>query len=269
MATISEAQRDEAVEFFRHIQGELLSAFERVDGQAKCQTKSWDRPGGGGGTMGVIRGRVVEKAGANVSVVHGEKYPNMESEYAGKPFFASGVSTITHMYNPFAPIGHMNVRIFTVGDTFWFGGGADLTPMMKFEEDTEMFHDRLRKACELHPEKDAYEKYSKWCDEYFYIKHRKEIRGVGGIFFDHLKGEFTTLFPFVKAVAEAYVDVFPKILDKRKETAFTEVQKDDQLRWRARYAEFNLVYDRGTKFGLESDGNIEAIFVSMPPTVKW
>ena len=129
---ITEQQRDRSVEFFRDVQDRLLKAFENVDGQAKSTTKEWNRPGGGGGRMGIIRGEVVEKAGANVSVVHGEKYPNMESEYAGKPFFASGVSTITHMYNPYAPIGHMNVRIFTVGDTFWFGGGTDLTPFMKF-----------------------------------------------------------------------------------------------------------------------------------------
>lgn len=267
--TITEAQRNEAVEFFKDVQNRLLSAFENVDGEAKADTKEWDRPGGGGGRMGVIRGNTVEKAGANVSVVHGERYPNMESEYAGKPFFAAGVSTITHMYNPKAPIGHMNVRIFTVGDTFWFGGGADLTPFIKYEEDTKLFHDALKKACEKHADKDAYEKYSKWCDEYFYIKHRKSVRGVGGIFFDFLKGDFEELFPFVKATADAYVETFPKILNRRKLEKFTEEEKEGQLFWRGRYAEFNLVYDRGTRFGLESDGNIEAIFVSMPPVVKW
>jgi coproporphyrinogen III oxidase len=266
---ITEAQRDDAVAFFKDVQDRLLAAFEKIDGNSKAERTEWDRPGGGGGRMGVLRGKIVEKAGANVSIVHGAKYPNMESEFAGKPFFASGVSTITHMYNPYAPIGHMNVRIFTVGDTFWFGGGADLTPFMKFEEDTNMFHAALQKACEKHTDSEAYEKYKKWCDEYFYIKHRKSIRGVGGIFFDQLKGDFDTLFPFVKAVANAYVETFPKILEKRKDTPFTEEEKDGQLFWRGRYAEFNLVYDRGTKFGLESDGHIEAIFVSMPPMVKW
>lgn len=267
--SISDYKRDQVVDFFKETQEKLLSAFEAVDGAAKRATKEWERPGGGGGKMGVIRGETVEKAGANVSVVHGESYPNMESEFAGKPFFASGVSTITHMYNPYAPIGHMNVRLFTVGDTFWFGGGADLTPMMKFAEDTELFHESLKKACDSHPDKDAYIKFSKWCDEYFYIKHRKDIRGVGGIFFDHLKGDFDTLFNFIKATANAYVDTFPKILSRRKDTPFSDTEKDAQLYWRGRYAEFNLVYDRGTKFGLESDGNIEAIFVSMPPIVKW
>lgn len=267
--SISKAQKDEAVEFFKDVQNRLLASFEKVDGHAKAESKEWDRPGGGGGRMSVLRGKVVEKAGANVSIVHGEKYPNMESEYAGKPFFASGVSTITHMYNPYAPIGHMNVRIFTVGDTFWFGGGADLTPFMRFEEDTTLFHNALKKACEKHWDKNAYEKYSAWCDEYFYIKHRKEIRGVGGIFYDHLKGDFDQVFGFVKATADAYAEVFPIILERRKAHPFTEDEKEAQLYWRARYAEFNLVYDRGTKFGLESDGNIEAIFVSMPPTVKW
>ena len=266
---ITDDQRNSAVDYFKNVQTRLLEAFEQIDGTAKAETKEWERPGGGGGRMGVIRGKVVEKAGANVSVVHGEKYPNMESEFAGKPFFASGVSTITHMQNPYAPIGHMNVRIFTVGDTFWFGGGADLTPFMKFDEDTELFHNSLRDACKKHADPKAYEKYSKWCDEYFYIKHRKSVRGVGGIFFDHLKGQFNEIFPFVKATADAYVKTFPEILNKRKVTPYTEEEKDGQLYWRGRYAEFNLVYDRGTKFGLESDGNIEAIFVSMPPVVKW
>lgn len=266
--SVSESQKKTAVDFFKDVQERLLAAFEQVDGQAKAERKPWQRPEGGGGTIGVIRGQVVEKAGANVSEVYGEKYPAMEGEFKDKPFFASGVSTITHMYNPYAPIGHMNVRLITAGDTFWFGGGADLTPFKKFAEDTEEFHSCLRDACKLHSP-DSYQRFSKWCDEYFYIKHRKEIRGVGGIFFDYLKGDFDQLFPFVQATANAYVTVFPKILQRREGTSFTEAEKDAQLYWRGRYAEYNLVYDRGTKFGLMTGGNYEAIFVSLPPVVKW
>lgn len=272
---LDQSQKKQAVDLFFDVQNRLAAAFEDVDGKAKIEKKSWERDGealenlgSGGGTMAVIRGDVVEKAGVNVSEVYGKKYPSIESEYAGKPFFAAGVSTITHMYNPYAPIGHMNVRVFDVGDTFWVGGGADLTPFMKFDEDTTMFHEDLKKACKLWSDT-AYDKYSKWCDEYFYIKHRQSIRGVGGVFFDYVKGDFDKCLAFITAVANSYVETFPKILNKRKDTSFTDEEKDAQLYWRGRYAEFNLVYDRGTKFGLMSGGNTEAIFVSMPPVVKW
>ncbi|MFK7823138.1 MAG: oxygen-dependent coproporphyrinogen oxidase [Oligoflexales bacterium] len=266
--SVSETQKKIAVDFFKEVQDRLLLAFEKVDGQVKAERKPWQRPEGGGGIIGLVRGQVVEKAGANVSEVFGDKYPAIEGEHKDKPFFASGVSTITHMYNPYAPIGHMNVRLITVGDSFWFGGGADLTPFKVFPEDTEEFHESLKEACKLHAS-DSYDRFSKWCDEYFYIKHRKEIRGVGGIFFDYLKGDFDTLFPFVQATANAYATVFPKLLMRRKDSQFSEEEKEAQLYWRGRYAEYNLVYDRGTKFGLMTGGNYEAIFVSLPPVVKW
>ena len=171
--SVSDTQKKMAVDFFKDVQNRLLSAFETVDGEVKAERKPWQRPDGGGGTIGLVRGKVVEKAGANVSEVFGEKYPAIEGEFKDQPFFASGVSTITHMYNPYAPIGHMNVRLITVGDSFWFGGGADLTPFKEFPEDTAEFHDSLKEACKLHAS-DSYDKFSKWCDEYFYIKHRKE-----------------------------------------------------------------------------------------------
>ena len=266
---LEEDLKNEAIHFFEDIQNKLLTAFEQVDGTAKATKKTWDREQGGGGTMGVIRGSVVEKAGANFSKVYGEKYPGGESEFKDRPFFASGVSTITHMMNPFAPIGHMNVKLITAGSTFWFGGGADLTPFKPFEEDTEQFHQSLKDACQLYGGTATYEKFSSWCDEYFFIKHRKEVRGVGGIFFDFLKGSFEDIYPFVQATAKAYVDTFPEILNRRKNHPYTEEDKDAQLYWRGRYAEYNLIYDRGTKFGLSSGGNHEAIFVSLPPVVKW
>lgn len=265
---LTEEQKTTAMNLYKEVQQKLGKAFEEVDGQARFETSSWNREDGGGGTMGVIRGNVVEKAGANFSAVFGKEYPAIEGEHKGKPFFASGVSTITHMMNPYAPIGHMNVRILDVGDTFWIGGGADMTPFMKFDEDTALFHQRLKDACSMLGA-DAYDKYSKWCDEYFYIAHRQSIRGVGGIFFDYLKIDFDQAMSFQKAVCDAYLDAFIAILKKRKDTPYTPEEKVEQEYWRGRYAEFNLVYDRGTRFGLMTGGNIDAIFVSLPPVVRW
>lgn len=269
MGALSAAEKDAFKILLNSVQDRLLAAFERIDGQAKSTRTSWDREEGqGGGTMGVLRGPIVEKAGCNVSAVSGPEYPAIEGEYKGKPFWAAGVSTITHMYNPMAPIAHMNVRCIEVGDGFWVGGGADLTPFKEFPEDTADFHAALAKACEfLGPE--TYSKYTKWCDEYFYIPHRKSIRGVGGIFFDYLKGDFQKLVEFLRLVTDAYVDVYPKILERRKNLPFTPEEKEAQLYWRGRYAEFNLAWDRGTRFGLMTGGNTEAIFVSLPPVVKW
>ena len=271
---LTSQQKDRAVALFQSVQARLAEAFETLDGSARVQFKRWEKPtrqdgsAAGGGTMGVIRGAVVEKAGANVSAVAGDRYPALEGEHKDKPYFAAGVSTITHMYNPHAPIAHMNVRLLEVGDTFWVGGGADLTPFIKYDEDTRAFHAALQAACVPRGE-DVYEKYRVWCDEYFYIPHRQSTRGVGGIFFDYLKGDFDELLDFLDAVSGAFVRVYPEILRRRKDLAFTPEEKDAQLYWRGRYAEFNLAYDRGTKFGLMSGGNIEAIFVSMPPVVKW
>ncbi|MFK7872607.1 MAG: oxygen-dependent coproporphyrinogen oxidase [Oligoflexales bacterium] len=265
---LNEEQKQRAEKFFQDLQDRLMARLEEVDGSSKAERKSWERPGGGGGRMSVLRGEVVEKAGVNFSSVQGDEYPSIEEQYKGKPFTAMGTSTVTHMMNPYAPIGHMNVRMLQVGDDFWFGGGGDLTPCIEFEEDTKSFHAALKKACDQYrPE--AYDEYSKWCKEYFYIKHWKSERGVGGVFFDYVKGDFEEVFAFVQNVANAYVQVFPDILLKRRDTSYTEEEKEKQLRWRGRYAEFNLAYDRGTRFGLMTGGNPEAIFVSLPPVVKW
>lgn len=256
-----------ATSLFTKVQNDLTSRLAEVDGEAQFEKKSWDRPTGGGGTMAVLRGKKVEKAGVNVSTVWGSDYPALD-EHKGKPFYAAGVSTIGHMFNPHAPIGHMNIRMIAVGDQFWVGGGADLTPYIRYEDDVQEFHARLRDVCEAF-EVHSYYRFSKWCDEYFFIKHRNEIRGIGGIFFDYLTGDFEKLLNFLDSVAMAYCDIYPRILKRRVSLPFTEVQKEGQLYWRGRYAEFNLVYDRGTKFGLMTGGNIDAIFVSLPPVVKW
>lgn len=271
---LTDAQKQAAVTLFRSVQAKLGAAFEGLDGGAAFERKTWEKgpnPSGrpaGGGTMGVLRGKVVEKAGANVSAVEGDEYPALEGEHKGKPFFAAGVSSITHMYNPHAPIAHMNVRVIQVGESFWVGGGADLTPFIQYPEDTTAFHAALSEACATRGP-GTYEKYKAWCDEYFFIPHRQSARGVGGIFFDYLKGDFDELLAFLDAVSGAYVRIYPEILKRRKDIPFTEAEKDGQLRWRGRYAEFNLVYDRGTRFGLMTGGNTEAILVSMPPVVKW
>jgi len=267
-------QRECVLTYFIELQERLLEAFLQVNGGGQIQGREWVRGEGGGGTMGVLRGEVVEKAAANRSAVHGTDYPgglDLKGELKGKPFSAAGVSTICHMRNPFAPIGHMNVRLLEVGDTFWFGGGADLTPCFPFEEDTKEFHLALRAACDSHPCQGmvSYDKFSKWCDEYFYIPHRKSVRGVGGIFFDYLQGDFDALFAFLRCIGDTYAEVYPRILMRRKDHPFTPEEKEQQLYWRGRYAEYNLIYDRGTKFGLMTGGNTEAIFVSLPPVVKW
>ena len=267
---LTETQKDRAYQLFREVQATLTSRFEAIDGNARAVPHNWQKqpPGAGGGTSLVIRGAVVEKAGINRSRVEGDRYPRLESEHHDKPFFATGVSTICHMRNPHAPIGHMNVRLLEVGDKFWFGGGADLTPFIVYEEDRADFHACLQQVCEQFAQ-GTYQKFSRWCDEYFFIKHRNSPRGVGGVFFDYLDDDFERIFAFVQNIACSYAEIYPQILRRRKDLAYDEAQRDDQLRWRGRYVEFNLVYDRGTHFGLQSGGDVEAILVSLPPLVRW
>lgn len=272
MVSLSDAQKDRVITRLRVLQSTLLARLEAVDGSAQAQYTSWERPAGGGGTMGVIRGNCVEKSGVNVSAVYGSDYRSGEkfasSGEKGQAFFATGLSTITHMMNPHAPIGHMNVRLIAPGDELWFGGGADMTPFIEYPEDTTEFHGALRSLCEEF-DPTYYPRFSKWCDEYFFIPHRNRVRGVGGIFFDRLTGDFERNLAFITRLVETYTEVFPRILARRKDQPYTDEQKDQQLYWRGRYAEFNLIYDEGTKFGLRSGGNVEAIFVSLPPVVKW
>lgn len=262
------AQKERLDAFLEDARDRLVARLESVDGGTPFQMKSWQRPEGGGGTMAVLRGAVVEKAGVNISSVSGPEYPAIEGEHRGKPFRAAGLSTITHMMNPHAPIAHMNVRMLEVGDKFWIGGGADLTPFIEYGDDTRDFHAAMERACEAW-DPGCHERFRAWCDEYFYIPHRKSVRGVGGIFFDYLEGDFDRCLGFMKAVTDAYTDVYPRILERRKATRWNDGEKEGQLYWRGRYAEFNLAWDRGTRFGLMTGGNTEAIFVSLPPVVKW
>lgn len=262
-------QQDKAKQFFQDLQAKLVKALEGVDGNARAESKEWQRPEGGGGRMCTLRGDVVEKAGANFSEVYGEKYPAIEGEHKDKPFWAAGVSTITHMMNPHAPIGHMNLRLICIDQQdFWFGGGGDLTPFKIYHEDTKLFHANLKKACDLYSSA-SYEKFAKWCEEYFYIKHRKSPRGVGGVFFDYVKGDFEVVFPFIQSIGLAYLEAYIQIIRRRKDMQYKESEKIQQEYWRGRYVEFNLLYDRGTRFGLMTGGNVEAIFVSLPPRVRW
>lgn len=260
--------------FVRDLNREM---FKSIDPQGNWTIKAWNKnefegQPQGGGVMSVLRGPVLEKAAVNMSVVWGPSYPSIEKEYSGQPYLAAGVSLIAHPFNPEGPIAHMNIRVLKVGtgekSIYWMGGGGDLTPMQRYDEDTNLFHSAFRAACELHRLGD-YERYTKWCDEYFFIPHRGEIRGVGGIFFDYLKIEEDNDLELLLNVGQSFAHAFGEILSRRVATPFSDELKEKHLYWRARYAEFNLVHDRGTRFGLMSGGNTEAIFASLPPVVKW
>lgn len=254
--------------------------FNSIEGAERCTVKLWNarehnpqRNLDGGGAMTVIRANHLEKSAVNMSCVWGEKYPSTESEYANKPFAAAGVSLISHPRNPYAPIMHMNIRclkVFTEDrPVIWIGGGADLTPMIPFAEDTELFHQAMQTVCERNPQLADYPKYKKWAEEYFYIPHRKEERGVGGIFFDYLKISENKDLSLLLDVGQFAAKAYAEILSRRIDTPYPDSLVEEHHYWRGRYAEFNLVYDRGTKFGLMSGGNYEAIFCSLPPQVKW
>ena len=230
-----------------------------------------EQGGGGGGVRGVMKGKVFEKVGVNVSTVGGTFSPEFAKTIHGAAdnpqFFATGISLVAHMANPNVPAVHMNTRML-VTTKRWFGGGADLNPPMPQEEDTADFHRAFREACDAH-DPDYYPRFCKWADDYFYIPHRQVHRGVGGIFYDHLEGEFDAGFSFTRAVGEAFLDVFPKIVRRRMGLPWTAEQEAQLLEWRGRYVEFNLVYDRGTLFGLKTGGNIDAILMSLPPEATW
>jgi coproporphyrinogen III oxidase len=262
-----------------------FEAIEREAGSDACfDYIRWDRDaveGGeagetGGGTRGLIKGKVFEKAGVNVSTVHGALAKDFAATVNGASaeapaFSATGISLVAHMANPHVPAVHMNLRFLTTTKA-WFGGGADLNPPLPYEEDTEAFHAELRAACAAH-NPTYYERYKKWAEDYFYIPHRQCHRGVGGIFYDHLEcsdqAEWQRNFAFTQSVGEAFLSVFPMLVRRRMHMAFTDADKRQQLEWRGRYAEFNLVYDRGTLFGLKTGGNIDAILMSLPPEAVW
>ncbi len=266
--------------WFEELRDRICAEFEAIEREAGSDARfdytPWDRADpsgapGGGGVRGVMKGRVFEKVGVNVSTVGG----TFEGDFArtihgagdDPRFFATGISLVAHMANPHVPAVHMNTR-FLVTTKRWFGGGADLNPPLPIAEDTEDFHATLRRACDAH-DSAHYPRFSKWADDYFYIPHRRVHRGVGGIFYDHLEGDFARDFAFTQDVGRAFLDAFPRIVRRRMDMPFSEADVAQQRVWRGRYAEFNLVYDRGTLFGLKTGGNIDAILMSLPPVATW
>jgi len=280
-------QQQAARDWFESLRDRICAAFEAIEREAGSDAAfeyaPWDRTDatgepGGGGVRGQMGGKVFEKVGVNVSTVGGQFSPEFAKSIPGADedpsFFATGISLVAHMANPHVPAVHMNTR-FLATTKRWFGGGADLNPAIPYAEDTEAFHARLRAACAAH-DPTFYPRFSKWADEYFFLPHRGVDRGVGGIFYDHLDchepgqgATFEENFAFTRDVGEAFLDIFPQIVRKRMETPFDEGDLDRLLTFRGRYVEFNLLYDRGTLFGLKTGGNIDAILMSLPPLARW
>jgi len=260
-----------AAGYFQDLRDRICTAFEALD-TVRFERQPWQREGGGGGVMSVMHGSTFEKVGVNFSEVHGTFSEEFRKQIPGAAesgeFYACGISLVAHMCNPKAPAAHMNLRRIET-QKGWFGGGTDLTPYFPYEEDTALFHARLKEACDrFNPE--YYPKYKAWCDRYFFLPHRNEPRGIGGIFFDNLNSaDERQDFAFVQAMGEAFLNTYPEIVLRRKNEPFTQENRDYQLIRRGRYVEFNLLYDRGTIFGLKTGGNAEAILMSMPPEVRW
>lgn len=284
MTLTLDTQQQSARDWFESLRTRICDAFTAIEREAGSDASfdflAWDRADhdgsdGGGGVRGVMKGKVFEKVGVNVSTVGGAFNPDFAQSIHGAAedpsFFATGISLVAHMANPHVPAVHMNCR-FLVTTKRWFGGGADLNPPVPYAEDTEAFHARLRAACAPYGP-DVYDQYKKWADDYFWIPHRQLHRGVGGIFYDHLESDseamFERNFALTRDVGEAFLDIFPALVRKRMNQPFTEADKYAQKKWRGLYAEFNLVYDRGTTFGLKTGGNVDAILMSLPPEVVW
>jgi coproporphyrinogen III oxidase len=270
---------EEVKSWLLSLQDRICTELQEEDCGAVFREDEWQRPEGGGGRSRVlVDGAVFEKAGVNFSHVQGDSLPGSASahrpELAGRGFQAMGVSLVIHPHNPYVPTSHANVRLFVAEKpgsppVWWFGGGFDLTPYYGFEEDCRHWHSVSREACAPFGD-DVYPRYKKWCDDYFYLPHRHEPRGVGGLFFDDLnEWGFATSFAFVRAVGDAYLPAYRPIVQRRKDHAWGERERQFQLYRRGRYVEFNLVYDRGTLFGLQSDGRTESILMSLPPLVRW
>jgi coproporphyrinogen III oxidase len=281
-----------AKDWFETLRDRICAAFEAIEREAGSdaafQYTPWQREaveGGaaaetaketGGGTRGLLKGQVFEKAGVNISTVHGALAKDFAATVNGASadapaFCATGISLVAHMANPHVPAVHMNLRFLTTTRA-WFGGGADLNPPLPYPQDTADFHAALKQACDAHGA-DYHARYKQWADDYFYIPHRQCHRGVGGIFCDHLESgdaaQWQANFAFIQSIGEAFLTVFPKLVRRRMGMAYTPADKLQQLEWRGRYAEFNLVYDRGTLFGLKTGGNIDAILMSLPPEAVW
>lgn len=284
-----EQKQQIASSWFKELRDNICAEFEKIEEEystsnqqpialeiepkkAKFERKKWNREGGGGGEMSIMKGNVFEKVGVNISTVFGEFSSEFAKQIQGAEenpnFWASGISLVAHMRSPLVPAVHFNTR-FICTTKEWFGGGGDLNPMFEVQEDTKDFHQAFKNACDKYNPQ-YYPDFKKWCDEYFFIKHRNQARGVGGIFYDYLNsGNFNEDFSFTKDVGLAFLEIFPKLVRRNMLKKWSEEQREHQLHKRGLYTEFNLVYDRGTKFGLMTGGNTEAILMSLPPISKW
>lgn len=290
-----ENKKQQAANWFQKLRDDICAEFEKIETELSGTSKEnlpaglfdrkpWqredtDQPNEsgsvlkGGGEMSIMRGRIFEKVGVNISTVYGTFSPEFTQNMKGAPesggnFWAAGISLVAHMQSPLVPAVHMNTRMIVTSEC-WFGGGTDLTPMIKNDDDTATFHAALQSACDKH-DPDYYPKFKQWCDEYFFLPHRDEPRGVGGIFYDYLQsGDWNNDFSFTQDVGKAFLDIYPQLVRAHMNKDWTQEQREHQLVKRGRYVEYNLLYDRGTQFGLKTGGNTDAILMSLPPEAKW